>query len=44
MRYPNQAMGAAANRGASIMSLIQSARVDGHDSSAYWKDALTRLL
>lgn len=30
-------------RAAAIMSLIQSARLNGHDSYAYLKDVLTRL-
>lgn len=30
-------------RGAAIMSLIQSARLNGHDPYAYLKDVLTRL-
>ena len=30
-------------RAAAIMSLIQSARINGHDPYAYLKDVLTRL-
>jgi hypothetical protein len=30
-------------RGAAVMSLIQSARLNGHDPYAYLKDVLTRL-
>lgn len=33
----------AADRAAAVMSLIQSARLNGHDPSAYLKDVLTRL-
>jgi transposase len=33
----------AGKRGAAIMSLIQSARLNGHDPYAYLKDVLTRL-
>jgi len=33
----------AGQRAAAIMSLIQSARVNGHDPYAYLKDVLTRL-
>jgi hypothetical protein len=30
-------------RAAALMSLIQSARLNGHDAYAYLKDVLTRL-
>jgi len=33
----------AGQRGAAVMSLIQSARLNGHDPYAYLKDVLTRL-
>ncbi|MFZ3081733.1 transposase domain-containing protein, partial [Rhodoferax ferrireducens] len=33
----------AGKRGAAVMSLIQSARLNGHDPFAYLKDVLTRL-
>ena len=33
----------AGKRGAAVMSLIQSARLNGHDPYAYLKDVLTRL-
>lgn len=33
----------AGKRGAAIMSLIQSAKLNGHDPYAYLKDVLTRL-
>ena len=33
----------AGQRAAAVMSLIQSARLNGHDSYAYLKDVLTRL-
>jgi len=33
----------AGKRGAATMSLIQSAKLNGHDPYAYLKDALTRL-
>ena len=33
----------AGQRAAAIMSLIQSARMNGHDPYAYLKDVLTRL-
>jgi len=33
----------AGQRAAAIMSLIQSARLNGHDPYAYFKDVLTRL-
>ena len=33
----------AGKRGAAIMSLIQSAKLNGHDPHAYLKDVLTRL-
>ncbi len=33
----------AGKRAAAIMSLIQSARLNGHDPFAYLKDVLTRL-
>jgi hypothetical protein len=33
----------AAQRAAAVMSLIQSARMNGHDPYAYLKDVLTRL-
>ena len=33
----------AGQRAAAVMSLIQSARMNGHDSYAYLKDVLTRL-
>lgn len=33
----------AGQRAAAIMSLIQSARLNGHDPHAYLKDVLTRL-
>jgi hypothetical protein len=32
-----------AKRGAAVMSLIQSAKLNGHDPYAYLKDVLTRL-
>jgi hypothetical protein len=32
-----------AKRAAAVMSLIQSARLNGHDPYAYLKDVLTRL-
>ena len=33
----------AGQRAAAIMSLVQSARLNGHDPYAYLKDVLTRL-
>ena len=33
----------ADQRAAAMMSLIQSAKINGHDPYAYMKDALTRL-
>jgi len=33
----------AGHRAAAVMSLIQSARMNGHDPYAYLKDVLTRL-
>ncbi len=33
----------AGKRGAAVMSLIQSARLNGHDPFAYLKDVLSRL-
>ncbi len=33
----------AGQRAAAVMSLIQSARMNGHDPYAYLKDVLTRL-
>jgi hypothetical protein len=33
----------AGKRGAAVMSLIQSAKLNGHDPYAYLKDVLTRL-
>ena len=33
----------AGRRAAAIMSLIQSAKLNGHDPYAYLKDVLTRL-
>ena len=33
----------AGKRGAEVMGLIQSARLNGHDPYAYLKDVLTRL-
>ena len=33
----------AGQRAAAVMSLVQSARMNGHDSYAYLKDVLTRL-
>ena len=33
----------AGQRAAAVMSLIQSARLNGHDTYAYLKDVLTRL-
>ena len=33
----------AGQRGAAVMSLIQSARLNGHDPYAYLRDVLTRL-
>ncbi|RMU88401.1 hypothetical protein ALP22_200081 [Pseudomonas coronafaciens pv. porri] len=36
-------MDRSGKRAAAIMSLIQSARMNGHDPYAYLKDVLTRL-
>jgi len=33
----------AGQRAAAVMSLVQSARMNGHDPYAYLKDVLTRL-